>query len=145
MSRSILSSSENRNLRGDYQTYNYLTARRFRIEPLRPIASKDLSNPINAHNYSNNANLNFYSYAKQRLVSLHPNVMVQRSPSHFQTGTFYWAHVLCFHFSHVTLCLPLGFSSPSTRRCVLSIRQSRSWEDLTSVLDGTHCRPDETS
>ncbi|KAF8895434.1 hypothetical protein BD779DRAFT_1619102 [Infundibulicybe gibba] len=32
------------------------------------------------------------NYAKQRLVSLHPNVMVQRSPSHFQTGTFYWAH-----------------------------------------------------
>ena len=36
----------------------------------------------------------FYSsYAKQKLVGLHPNVMVQRSPSHFQTGTFYWAHV----------------------------------------------------
>ncbi|KAG2065325.1 phospholipase D [Suillus decipiens] len=32
------------------------------------------------------------NYAKQRLVSLHPNIMVQRSPSHFQTGTFYWAH-----------------------------------------------------
>ncbi|TFK40629.1 hypothetical protein BDQ12DRAFT_679780 [Crucibulum laeve] len=32
------------------------------------------------------------NYAKQRLVNLHPNVMVQRSPSHFQTGTFYWAH-----------------------------------------------------
>ncbi|KAF9527594.1 phospholipase D [Crepidotus variabilis] len=32
------------------------------------------------------------NYAKQRLTSLHPNVMVQRSPSHFQTGTFYWAH-----------------------------------------------------
>ncbi|KAJ3513571.1 hypothetical protein NLJ89_g2876 [Agrocybe chaxingu] len=29
---------------------------------------------------------------QQRLVGLHPNVMVQRSPSHFQTGTFYWAH-----------------------------------------------------
>lgn len=35
----------------------------------------------------------YSSYAKQRLVDLHPNVMVQRSPSHFQTGTFYWAHV----------------------------------------------------
>jgi hypothetical protein len=35
----------------------------------------------------------YSSYAKQRLVGLHPNVMVQRSPSHFQTGTFYWAHV----------------------------------------------------
>ncbi|TFK73598.1 phospholipase D [Pluteus cervinus] len=38
------------------------------------------------------------NYAKQRLVSLHPNVMVQRSPSHFQTGTFYWAH-------HEKLCV----------------------------------------
>lgn len=34
-----------------------------------------------------------FSYTKQRLIGLHPNVMVQRSPSHFQTGTFYWAHV----------------------------------------------------
>ena len=33
------------------------------------------------------------SYTKQRLTALHPNIMVQRSPSHFQTGTFYWAHV----------------------------------------------------
>ncbi|RPD77444.1 phospholipase D [Lentinus tigrinus ALCF2SS1-7] len=32
------------------------------------------------------------NYAKQRLTALHPNIMVQRSPSHFQTGTFYWAH-----------------------------------------------------
>ncbi|KAF9481155.1 phospholipase D/nuclease [Pholiota conissans] len=32
------------------------------------------------------------NYAKQRLMALHSNVMVQRSPSHFQTGTFYWAH-----------------------------------------------------
>ncbi|KAF8798774.1 phospholipase D [Phlegmacium glaucopus] len=32
------------------------------------------------------------NYTKQKLVGLHPNVMVQRSPSHFQTGTFYWAH-----------------------------------------------------
>ncbi|CAK5284305.1 unnamed protein product [Mycena citricolor] len=32
------------------------------------------------------------NYAKQRLTSLHPNILVQRSPSHFQTGTFYWAH-----------------------------------------------------
>ncbi|EIN12579.1 phospholipase D [Punctularia strigosozonata HHB-11173 SS5] len=32
------------------------------------------------------------NYAKQRLTSLHENIMVQRSPSHFQTGTFYWAH-----------------------------------------------------
>ncbi|KAG7443153.1 phospholipase D [Guyanagaster necrorhizus] len=32
------------------------------------------------------------NYTKQRLASLHPNIMIQRSPSHFQTGTFYWAH-----------------------------------------------------
>ncbi|KAH9925437.1 phospholipase D [Epithele typhae] len=38
------------------------------------------------------------NYAKQRLASLHPNIMVQRSPSHFQTGTFYWAH-------HEKLCV----------------------------------------
>ncbi|KAF4577108.1 Phospholipase D1 [Pleurotus pulmonarius] len=38
------------------------------------------------------------NYAKQRLASLHPNVMIQRSPSHFQTGTFYWAH-------HEKLCV----------------------------------------
>ncbi|KAJ9102280.1 hypothetical protein QFC19_004828 [Naganishia cerealis] len=31
-------------------------------------------------------------YTKQRLVGLHPNIMVQRSPSHFQTGTFFWSH-----------------------------------------------------
>ncbi|KAI0338902.1 phospholipase D [Trametopsis cervina] len=38
------------------------------------------------------------NYAKQRLSNLHPNIMVQRSPSHFQTGTFYWAH-------HEKLCV----------------------------------------
>lgn len=27
------------------------------------------------------------------MTSLHPNILVQRSPSHFQTGTFLWAHV----------------------------------------------------
>ncbi|KAF8509648.1 phospholipase D [Hysterangium stoloniferum] len=32
------------------------------------------------------------NYAKQRLINLHENIMVQRSPSHFQTGTYYWAH-----------------------------------------------------
>ncbi|WRT67553.1 uncharacterized protein IL334_004525 [Kwoniella shivajii] len=32
-------------------------------------------------------------YTKKTLTGLHPNVMVQRSPSHFQTGTFYWSHV----------------------------------------------------
>lgn len=38
------------------------------------------------------------NYTKQRLTSLHPNILVQRSPSHFQTGTFYWAH-------HEKLCV----------------------------------------
>ncbi|KAF8630837.1 hypothetical protein AX17_005196 [Amanita inopinata Kibby_2008] len=38
------------------------------------------------------------NYAKQRFTALHPNVMVQRSPSHFQTGTYYWAH-------HEKLCV----------------------------------------
>ncbi|KAL0066150.1 Phospholipase D1 [Marasmius tenuissimus] len=38
------------------------------------------------------------NYTKQRLTALHPNIMVQRSPSHFQTGTFYWAH-------HEKLCV----------------------------------------
>ncbi|KAJ3856607.1 phospholipase D [Lentinula lateritia] len=38
------------------------------------------------------------NYSKQRLTALHPNIMVQRSPSHFQTGTFYWAH-------HEKLCV----------------------------------------
>lgn len=37
-------------------------------------------------------------YTKQRLTMLHPNIMVQRSPSHFQTGTLYWAH-------HEKLCV----------------------------------------
>lgn len=32
-------------------------------------------------------------YTKKTLTGLHPNIMVQRSPSHFQTGTFYWSHV----------------------------------------------------
>ncbi|KAF8500767.1 phospholipase D [Russula emetica] len=38
------------------------------------------------------------NYTKQRLTLLHPNIMVQRSPSHFQTGTLYWAH-------HEKLCV----------------------------------------
>jgi hypothetical protein len=33
------------------------------------------------------------TYTKTTLTGLHPNIMVQRSPSHFQTGTFYWSHV----------------------------------------------------
>ncbi|KZT60114.1 phospholipase D [Calocera cornea HHB12733] len=38
------------------------------------------------------------NYAKQRLMGLHPNILVQRSPSHFATGNFYWAH-------HEKLCV----------------------------------------
>lgn len=41
---------------------------------------------------SNNLTPTDSNYSKQRLISLHRNIMVQRSPSHFQTGTFYWAH-----------------------------------------------------
>ena len=37
-------------------------------------------------------------YTKKTLTNLHPNIMVQRSPSHFQTGTFYWSH-------HEKLCV----------------------------------------
>ncbi|WWC88903.1 uncharacterized protein L201_003818 [Kwoniella dendrophila CBS 6074] len=37
-------------------------------------------------------------YTKKTLTGLHPNIMVQRSPSHFQTGTFYWSH-------HEKLCV----------------------------------------
>jgi phospholipase D1/2 len=38
------------------------------------------------------------NYTKKRLTSLHPNIMVQRSPSHMQTGTFFWSH-------HEKLCV----------------------------------------
>lgn len=31
-------------------------------------------------------------YTKKRLSGLHPNIMVQRSPSHFQTGVMLWSH-----------------------------------------------------
>ncbi|PKI85217.1 phospholipase D [Malassezia vespertilionis] len=31
-------------------------------------------------------------YSKQHLMALHSNIFVQRSPNHFQMGTFYWAH-----------------------------------------------------
>ncbi|ODN95881.1 phospholipase D [Cryptococcus wingfieldii CBS 7118] len=38
------------------------------------------------------------TYTKRSLMNLHPNILVQRSPSHFQTGTFYWSH-------HEKLCV----------------------------------------
>ena len=87
--------------------------------------------------------IDFYSsYAKQKLVGLHPNVMVQRSPSHFQTGTFYWAHVRLHSptkchwccIEQLTLCSPL--LSFSMRRCVSLIRQLLSWVDWICVLGG---------
>ena len=31
-------------------------------------------------------------YTKKTLRDLHPNIHIQRSPSHFSTGTFYWSH-----------------------------------------------------
>lgn len=37
-------------------------------------------------------------YTKKTLTGLHPNVMVQRSPSHLPNGTFYWSH-------HEKLCV----------------------------------------
>lgn len=37
-------------------------------------------------------------YTKKTLQGLHPNIMVQRSPSHLPNGTFYWSH-------HEKLCV----------------------------------------
>ena len=33
------------------------------------------------------------AYTKHRLLDLHPNIMVQRSPNHAQTRTLLWSHV----------------------------------------------------
>ncbi|PWN18006.1 phospholipase D [Microstroma glucosiphilum] len=41
---------------------------------------------------SNNFTPTDSGYTKSRLSALHPNIYVQRSPTHFQTGTFFWAH-----------------------------------------------------
>jgi hypothetical protein len=78
------------------------------------------------------------SYAKQRLTTLHPNILVQRSPSHFQTGTFYWAHVNMVH-----LRLKRGglMRRHSTRSCASSIQQSRLWGASTSALGGKFLCP----
>jgi len=46
--------------------------------------------------------LTLLSYTKQRLTHLHENIFVQRSPSHFVTGTFYWAHVSTVYLHHQT-------------------------------------------
>ena len=65
------------------------SVKRFRIGQHLQIASK--SSPCFVFIFL--FNMHKKSYAKQRLTALHPNIMVQRSPSHFQTGTYYWAHV----------------------------------------------------
>jgi len=57
--------------------------------------------------------------------------MVQRSPSHFQTGTFYWAHV---RFSSENMNTPDNLNS--MRKSVLLTRPLHSWEGLTYVLEG---------
>lgn len=87
--------------------------------------------------------------------------MVQRSPSHFQTGTFYWAHVRscvpflrCFsssiRHSSITLAYPkysaLAFCS--TRNYASSTRLLHSWVDWISALGGktrSICRGEETN
>lgn len=48
--------------------------------------------------------------------------MVQRSPSHFQTGTFYWSHVGVVYQTT---------ADGSMRRCVWSMRPLLSWEVWT--------------
>lgn len=74
------------------------------------------------------------SYAKQRLINLHDNIMVQRSPSHFQTGTFYWAHVSAV--LHDQSSLKMNIYWRSTRSCVLLIKRSLLWVDLTYASEG---------
>lgn len=56
--------------------------------------ASDLEADILTHTgrVSNNFTPTDSGYSKSRLTNLHPNIYVQRSPSHFQTGTFYWAH-----------------------------------------------------
>ncbi|CAD6983616.1 unnamed protein product [Tilletia controversa] len=41
---------------------------------------------------SNNFTPTDSSYTKHRLLDLHPNIYVQRSPNHIQVGQFFWAH-----------------------------------------------------
>lgn len=91
----------------------------------------------------------YSSYTKQKLVGLHPNVMVQRSPSHFQTGTFYWAHVRLYStlICNVQLIFLISLNymcSISMRKCVLLIRQLLSWVDWIYVLDGELTCPSES-
>ena len=83
---------------------------------------------------SNNFTPTESNYTKQRLIGLHPNIFVQRSPSHFQTGTFYWAH-------HEKLCviecvLERACESSSTDARLFTARQSPSWAASTSASAG---------
>ncbi|KAE8233696.1 hypothetical protein CF326_g1260 [Tilletia indica] len=41
---------------------------------------------------SNNFTPTDSGYTKHRLLDLHPNIYVQRSPNHIQVGQFFWAH-----------------------------------------------------
>ncbi|KAH8114370.1 phospholipase D [Phellopilus nigrolimitatus] len=80
------------------------------------------------------------NYTKQRLTALHPNILVQRSPSHFQTGTFYWAH-------HEKLCVideaiafmggvDLCFGRWDTPQHVLIDDPDQSSDDQTQIWPG---------
>ena len=64
-------------------------------------------------------------YTKKTLTNLHPNIMVQRSPSHFQTGTFYW--------SHVRGPSKYAEANNSTKSSVSLMKQSPLWVDSTCV------------
>jgi len=61
--------------------------------------------------------------------------MVQRSPSHFQTGTFYWAHVR--YPTSLGPELLIQRITPSMRSYVLSIKRLRSWGVSISALEGS--------
>jgi hypothetical protein len=83
---------------------------------------------------SNNFTPTDSNYTKQRLIGLHPNIFVQRSPSHFQTGTFYWAH-------HEKLCviecvLERACKSSSTDVRLTTARPSPLWAASTSASAG---------
>lgn len=62
------------------------------------------------------------SYAKGVLTGLSPNILVQRSPSHFQTGTFYWSHVSVYAGDETPDML--GVDVMQTRRALISSTKS---------------------
>jgi phospholipase D1/2 len=71
-------------------------------------------------------------YAKRSLVGLHPNIMVQRSPSHLPSGALYWSH-------HEKLCVideAIGFMGG------LDLCFGR-WDTSQHILtDEDHTQPD---